>query len=158
MSTVTNRLIELDYITEATRFVMPMLYSKDRNAHFFITKNFENCYIGDANHPELDRKIFLLYNYKISAEFIKTENALMLIPEFSTDYDYSDERQVMYTFDIPEIYKADFDLFIAGDYANLSDELKKNIDLFWGKGVGKFIDDEHWPKPVLTREIYMNPK
>lgn len=179
MKTVTNRLKEIDF-TEATRFVLPMLYGTDRNDKFFITKNFENCYIGDANRPELGKKIFLLYEYQMSVDYIKFERKIESIPEFNTDYDYADERQVMYVFDIPDEYNEDFKHFLNGEYSLFSENYKQLIVKFWEikdkesliynalyandvvtdkiKLVDKDTKDgEYWPKPVLTREIYMNP-
>ena len=169
-------------ITEATRFVLPMIYSKDRDDNFYITKNFVNCYIGDGNHPELGKKIFLLYNYQMTVEYIKFERKIELCPEFNTDYDYGDERQVMYVLDIPDEHVEDFKRFLKGEYSKFSDELKAKIVSFWGlkekdeeevfygilyandTAKENFLalkfdsaDGEYWPKPVLNREIYMNP-
>jgi len=183
MTTVTRRLNEIPYLTDATRYVLPMLGTKDRNDNFFITKNFENCFIGDENHPELGKKIFLLYEYLMSADYVKFERKIELIPEFSTDYDYAGERQVMYVFDIPDEHKQDFQYFLKGEYTKFSDELKEKILRFWDmkkvkenifygslyatdyikefqkdKDTSNFAEGEYWPKPVLTREIYMNPK
>jgi hypothetical protein len=176
MSKVTNLIKELE-LTQAARFVLPMLYTKDRGDDFFITKNFENCFIGDANHTELGDGIYLLYNYQLTLDYIKFERKLELVPEYSTDYDYADERQVMYNFTIPEEHKADFALFKAGDYTKLSENLKKKILAFWRVenevigntlynilyGIGVVEDDmqdaindgEVWPKPLLLEEIYM---
>lgn len=159
-----------------------MLYSKDRNDSFFITKNFENCYIGDGNHPELGRKIFLLYNYQLTVEYVKFERKIELMSEFNTDYDYGDERQVMYVLDIPENHIEDFKHFLKGEYSQFSDELKTKILKFWDVKKEDYdklfygvlyandaarnnilfneidsAEGEYWPKPVLTREIYMNP-
>jgi hypothetical protein len=149
-----------------------MLYSKDRNDNFFITKNFENCYIGDGNHPEIGRKIFLLYNYQMTIEYVKFERKIELIPTFSTDYDYGDERQVMYVFDVPIEHKNDFNLFLEGKYSEFSEDLKQKILKFWDiKGTDNSLYRELYassltedsklqielPKPVLSREIYMNP-
>jgi hypothetical protein len=181
MNTVTRQLSKLE-LTEATRFVLPMLYTKDRNDNFFITKNFENCFIGDGRHPELGKKIFLLYNYQMTIDYVKFEHAIELLPDFSTDYDDSSQRQVMYVFDIPEEHKEDFKYFLKGEYSNFSEELKEKILKFWRldsvkenllysalyktdfikeKSIDldseKFATDEYWPKPVLTREIFMNP-
>jgi len=168
-------------MTQATRFVLPMLYSKDRNDNFFITKNFENCYIGDGNHPQLGKKIFLLYDYKMTVEFVKFERKLELMSDFNTDYDYGDENQVMYVLDIPEEHVEDFQLFLKGKYSQFSNDLKLKILKFWdikdetstiyrvlyaNESIkeGELIIDsdscaenEYWPKPVLSREIYMNP-
>lgn len=181
MNTVTRRLNEIPNLTYTTRFVLPMLGSKDRNDNFFITKNFENCFVGDENHPELGKKIFLLYEYLMSGEYVKFEHKLELIPEFSSDYDYAGERQVMYIFDIPDEHKEDFQHFLKGEYTKFSNGLKEKILHFWGiekvkenklsdalyatsketteqKDTDKFVVGEHWPKPVLEQEIYMNPK
>lgn len=167
-------------MTEATRFVLPMLYSKDRDDNFFITKNFESCYIGDGNHPELGKKIFLLYNYQMTVEYVKFERKIEAMPGFNTDYDYGDERQVMFVFDIPDEHKNDFQLFLAGEYSQFSDSLKEKIVKFWDikdeesvfygiiypndavkeRSESESFDTalgEYWPKPVLSREIYMNP-
>lgn len=155
MSTVTNRLAELE-LTDATRYVLPMLGSIDRDSSFFITKNFENCYIGDANHTELGRRIYLLYHYRMNPDFVRFEHKIELIPEYSTDFDYADEHEVMYVFNIPNEHKEDFEKFLNGDFNSFSDTLKTKIRTFWGKDLGDFLGME-WPKPVLTKEIYMNP-
>ena len=88
-------------LTKATKFLLPMLYSKDRTDEFFITKFFENCYIGDNNREELGEGIFLLYNYTMDVNFIKFERGLELVPEYKKDYDYSEENQVMFVYKIP---------------------------------------------------------
>jgi hypothetical protein len=155
-----------------------MLGLIDRNASFFITKNFANCYIGDANHPELGKRIFLLYNYFMTVEYVKFERKLELMSEFSTDYDYADDQQVMYVFDIPEQYAKDFQLFLDGKYTEFSEDYKQTILRFWDvkdkpsiyysvlyatdiSDDGEIFHDlegnESWPKPVLTEEIYMSP-
>lgn len=167
-------------MTDSARFVLPMLYNKDRSSNFFITKNFENCYIGDANFPNLGKKIFLLYTYQMNHDYIKFERKLELIPEFCEDYDYSSERQVMYVFDIPEEHVEDFKLFLEGKYSKFSDSLKEKITAFWGAKRSDSVlygavyandaakefaekndfdteDGEFWRKPVLSREIYMSP-
>lgn len=158
-----------------------MLYTKDRDDNFFITKNFENCYMGDANRPQLGRKIFLLYRYQMTVDFTKFERKLELIPEFNTDYDYGNDRKVMYVFDIPSEHEGDFKHFLNGEYSKFSDEYKQKIIKFWNikdessnfygvlyandaakdyikfKESDTYVDGEYWPKPVQTKEIYMYP-
>jgi hypothetical protein len=165
--------------TEATRFILPMLSSKDRNVYFFVTKNFDNCFIGDNNHPELGKKIFLLYTYQKTVEYIKFERKVELTPWYNSDYDYGDENQVIYVFDVPTEFLADFQLFQEGKYSQFSNELKIIIRDFWDlKEEDELLDilytnstakeklslnetdntpGEYWPKPILSREIYMNP-
>lgn len=177
MNAVTNRLKEIEP-TEATRFVLPMLYKTDRTSNFFITKNFINCYIADANRPDLGNKIFLLYHYQLAVDFLKFERSLEFMSEFNTDYDYADDRLVMYVMDIPEAHTEDFQHFLKGEYSKFSEVFKTNILAFWGdKGkkenplypilyattpegdidfeATNCAEGELWPKPVLTREIYM---
>lgn len=182
MNTVVENLKKLD-LTEASRFVLPMLYAEDRNDSNFITPLFENCYIGDVNHPELQNKIFLLYNYKMTNQFVKFERSLELLSNYNTDYDYAEKHQVMYVFDIPEEHKTDYQLFLEGKYSKLSELLKNKILKFWGFKEGGLFhsllyktekilnhwdnlgidytlvasEDEYWPKPVLIKEIFMNP-
>jgi hypothetical protein len=156
MDKVKTLIRELE-LTQTTRFVLPMLYTKDRGDDFFITKNFKNCYIGDANHPELGDNIYILYDY-------------------NSDYDYSDNRQVMHIFKIPEEHSTDFLLFKSGDYTKFSEKLKQKILLFWKVenqvenntlrdilyGIGMVDDDmkevvndgQVWPKPIMNEEIY----
>jgi hypothetical protein len=131
MNDVVVRTSEID-LTEATKFVLPMLYTKDRTDEFFITKNFENCYIGDRNKEELGQGIFLLYNYKVDVKFVKFERSLELIPEYQTDYDYSNENQVMFVYNIPEQFTDDFEHFKLGNFHLFSDEYKQQILKFWG--------------------------
>jgi hypothetical protein len=175
MDKVKTLIRELE-LTQTTRFVLPMLYTKDRGDDFFITKNFKNCYIGDANHPELGDNIYILYDYKITLDYIKFERKLELVPEHDSDYDYSDNRQVMHIFKIPEEHSTDFLLFKSGDYTKFSEKLKQKILLFWKVenqvenntlrdilyGIGMVDDDmkevvndgQVWPKPIMNEEIY----
>ena len=179
MDKVKTFIRELD-LTQATRFVLPMLYTKDRGDDFFITKNFKNCFIGDANHPELGNGIYLLYKYKLTVEYVKFELKLELIPEYREDYDYSNDHDVVYVFNIPEEHLLDFELFKAGNYTKFSSELKRKILAFWKVeneelentlrdilyGVGTVEEDmtdainegEVWPKPLMHEEIYMLPE
>jgi len=182
MNTVVDNLKKLE-LTEASRFVLPMLYASGRNDSFFITPLFNNCYIGDANHQELQNKIFLLYDYKMTIQFVKFERSLELIPEYNTDYDYANEHQVMYVFDVPEEHAEDYQLFLQGKYSEFSELLKSKILKFWGfKEDSLFYsilykteailrhwvaldkdytltsaEGEYWPKPVLMQENFMNP-
>lgn len=109
----------------------------------------------------------------MSVEYVKFERKMELMPTFTTDYDYSDERQVMYVLDIPDEHKNDFSLFVEGRYKEFSENLKLKILKFWDiKGTDNALynvlyagialkdsetSEEYWPKPVLSREIYMNP-
>ena len=176
MDKVKTFIRELE-LTQATRFVLPMLYTKDRGDDFFITKNFKNCFIGDANHPELGNGIYMLYNYKLTLEYVKFERKLELVPEYSSDYDYSQDHQVMYIFTIPEEHIADFETFKSGNYTKFSESLKRKILAFWKVenevedntlydilyGIGSVEEDmkdainegEVWPKPLMHEEIYM---
>ena len=179
MDRVTTFIKELE-LTQATRFVLPMLYTKDRGDDFFITKHFENCYIGDANHPELGNGIYLKYNYKLTKEYINFELKIELTPQYETDYDYSENKQVMYKFTIPEEHVTDFEHFKTGNYTKFSSELKRKILAFWKVdveevnntlrdilyGIGTIEEDmkdainegEVWPKPLMHEEIYMQPE
>jgi len=161
MSIVGSKLRELE-ITQTTKFVLPMLYTKDRNDEFFITKQFKNCYIGDTNREELGQGIFLLYKYKTDVSFIKFERSLELIPEYNLDYDYSDDNDVMFVFDIPEDQKENFELFKSGKYSLFGDNFKKQILSFWGiEGTNNPFYEILYPvtetevKPIeLSKEIY----
>lgn len=181
-NTVIDNLKELE-LTEASRFVMPMLYTSDRNDSYFITPLFENCYIGDVNHPELQNKIFLLYNYKMTVQFVKFERSLELMSGYNTDYDYADEHQVLYVFDVPEEHLKDYQLFLEGKYSQFSESLKSKILKFWNFKEGSLFysllyktdkvlqywsdqetdytltatEGEYWPKPVSMQENFMNP-
>ena len=116
----------------------------------------------------------------MSVEYVKFERKMELTSGFSTDYDYGDERQVMYVLDIPSEHDYDFARFLEGKYSLFSDDYKKKILKFWDikdtesvfygalyandaakeNSVTKAYDSatgEYWPKPVLSREIYMNP-
>lgn len=154
-----------------------MFYSSDKTSSFFINKNFINCYIADESRPDLGNKVFLLYHYQLSVEFLKFERKIELMSDFNTDYDYADDRVVMYVLDVPKEHSDDFKHFLKGEYSKFSNELKANILKFWdaegkedsplypilyatdGNGDLKFdltdcADGERWPRPVLTREIY----
>lgn len=166
MSIVAKRIKELD-LTKATKFVLPMLYSKNRTDEFFISKYFENCYIGDQNRQELGHGIFILYNYVMDINFIKFERSLELVPEYHLDYDYGNENQVMFVFNIPEGQEENFKHFKAGNFHLFSDDYKQQVLKFWGieKGDNPFSnilypqDEEVKSEPIdLDKETYSDPK
>jgi len=172
-------------LTQASRFLLPMYFKKEYNGLWFFNETFENCYIGDRTHPELGRKIFLLYNYQMSVEYVKFERKIELMSEFRTDYDYGDERQVMYVLEIPEKHLNDVAIFIEGKYSKLSPLLISKILKFWDnkpemklmlKNIlngdnynSKYwekikshynstsVDGEYWPRPLMEKEIFNNP-
>jgi hypothetical protein len=116
----------------------------------------------------------------MTVDYVKFERKLELMSEFDTDYDYSEDRQVMYVMNIPSEHAEDFKLFLEGKYSKFSDGLKAKIIKFWNlkdteslfygalyaneaakKNLLSESKDktkgEYWDKPVLTREIYTNP-
>lgn len=184
MNRIDYNLRDLD-LTQASRFILPMLYKEDQNDFFFITENFNNCFIGDAHHPEIGQGIFILYDYQMTINYVKFERKLELLSEFKTDYDYGDERQTMYVFNIPDAHLKDFSLFLEGRYTKISPSLKSKILKFWDMksdmnhliysvlhGTNyiksywshknfdyKLISapGEYWAKPLLEKEIFYNP-
>jgi len=182
MNTVTSILHNLN-LNESARFILPMLGSKDRKDSFFIIPEFHGCYIADSHKPELQNKIILVYDYKMSLSFIKFERALELHPYYEKDYDYAEEQQVAFVFEVPEEYQNDYELFKEGQYSQFSDEYKQQILDFWGlKGTNNifygllnvtdyikdywgadeeakktFAEFEFWPKPVILNETFVLP-
>lgn len=182
MNTVSSILNTLT-LNESTRFILPMLGSKDRKDSFFIIPEFHGCFISDMHKPELQNKIILVYDYKMNLPFIKFERALELHPDYEKDYDYADEQQVAFVFDVPQEFANDYELFKTGQYSQFSDEYKKQILSFWGlKGENNifhgllygtdyiqdywgsdeaaketFAEFEFWPKPVMLNETFVLP-
>jgi hypothetical protein len=160
-----------------------MLGTPDRKDSFFIVPGLHGCYVADINKPELTNKIFLVYDYEMTTRFVKFERSLELHPYYVRDYDYPEEKQVVFVFDVPEEFTKDYNLFKEGSYSQFSEEYKQQILRFWGIKkenniihgvlyVTDFIKDywagddedkktftefEFWPKPVMLEETYMLP-
>jgi hypothetical protein len=119
----------------------------------------------------------------MTVQFVQFERSLELISTFNTDYDYADEHQVMYVFDVPEEWTYDFTRFLEGKYSLFSDAYKKQVLKFWGFKEGSLFhsilyktdkvlkywldqeidytktarEGEYWPQPVSIKETFMNP-
>ncbi len=64
--------------TEATRFLLPMLGSRQHKDWFFVNEFFINAYIGDSAKPEYDNHIILRYRYVPNPRFIRFERELIV--------------------------------------------------------------------------------
>lgn len=95
-------------------------------------KDFETClgcFVGSTLTPDLDKKIYLLYNtdysqYSYHDDWLCSHN--LFYDKFSVTEDY-----VMYIFNLPRGYEHIYDLFINGKYSKLDDEYKNHIIHFY---------------------------
>lgn len=106
--------------TKATSFILPMLGL----ANEYYGSCMVNCYIGDVFKPELKDKIFLLFKFSNTRYFANLEAELQNMPEFHSSYSCGNEQE-MFVFNVPKMYKKDYQLFKEGQYSKLSDVLKK---------------------------------
>lgn len=173
--------------TEATRFLLPMLGDKYHRDNFFVNAHFMNAYIGDSNKPEYDNHILLRYNYLPTNFYLKFDKELIVQKGVIGEYDYGDNRTVMYVFKVPGEFQEDYNKFLDGKYSEFSTNYKLRILKFWSldywgrdnllasilfrsdlikkwwddRGINKnssCTENEYWYKPLLSTEVYHHKK
>jgi len=127
--------------TSATFFVMPMLGDKHPDNY----PRFRDCFIKDEEYPEYDNYIHVYTRVGGGNRGQGYgEDLLCQHPEYVTNFDDSfDSTYATYIFKVPEKWKADFELVVAGELDKLSKEyqaqvrkvfpkLKDKLDQLWG--------------------------
>ena len=125
----------------STFFVMPML----GNEHPDSYPRFRDCFVKDSERPEYDNFIHVFTRVGGGNRGQGYgEEELMQHPEFVTTFDDGfDNTYGTYIFKVPEKWKADFELVVAGELDKLSKEyqaqvrkvfpkLKDKLDQLWG--------------------------
>jgi uncharacterized LabA/DUF88 family protein len=111
-----------------SKFLLPLLgkYS----SYFILREEFVGAFIGDEKRPEKDGELLLVYKYPMTIEWAEFESKLKELPNYTGDYDYNDERYVVYTFSLDD-YEEDFEKIMTGSYSQVSPETKLKISKFW---------------------------
>lgn len=111
-------------VTQAVFFILPML-----GKHPDQYPRFRDCFLSDEDHPEYDDYIHVYTRVggnNRNAGF--GEEELYEIPEFVATFDDSfDSTFATYVFEVPEKWKADFDLFKQGRIKEFSKEYQNEI-------------------------------
>lgn len=109
----------------AVFLILPML-GKHPDAY----PRFRDVFVKDAEHPEYDGKIQIYTRTGGgNREAYEAENeAMRRIPGFLADFDDSyDCTYASWVFEVPECWKADFDLIIAGRLREVSSEYQAEL-------------------------------
>lgn len=116
-------------LTKATRWVMPMLRTKDETyTSMKYNTHLVNCYAGTKDEGYMPR-IYLVYRFSGSTEYRAFEEKLKKHAMFSEMIDL-DRHHVMYIFDMEGEQMKIFNLFQEGKYSHFPDNYKKKIISF----------------------------
>lgn len=113
-------------LTKSSLFLLPMLGGTRRL--YMWDKLFVNAFINAEQYQDA---ICLLYRFSGDTIFLKFEQALKQFRTFKDTFDPS-PHFVMFVFDVPENYKEQYDLYIAGKYSKFSPTFKSKIMEFHG--------------------------
>jgi hypothetical protein len=113
-------------LTKSSLFLLPMLGGTRRL--FMYNKLFVNAFIAAEQHEDC---IVLLYRFSGDTIFLKFEQALKQFNSFKDTFDPS-PYFVIFVFDVPDSYKAQYDLYVNGKYSKFSPEFKSRIMEFHG--------------------------
>jgi hypothetical protein len=114
---------------QSVKFVLPL--ATRINANTLFTKEFKGAFIGDVERPQWDGKLLLIYEYPGTIESSKLDAKICREDLYTTSYDYTDQRLVVYVLELPDLYKEDLDLILDGKYNKISPEAKLMITKFW---------------------------
>lgn len=114
--------------TKTTHF---MLYGLGINPNSNVFRyNFLNAFIDDAavDH-NIKNPIFILFQTEaFNDKWKRIETILKSIPVFIYEYDvgvYKGKNLIMFAFEFPSIFGADYFKFLQGEYSKFSPEYKK---------------------------------
>lgn len=114
--------------TKTTHFLLPGLHISNNLQTF--TKYFVNAFIDDEEITHIIKNpVFVLCKTKaFDADWLKFETALKSSPRCIYDYivgKFEDDYLVMFLFEFPPAYRADYFKFIEGEYSQFSEQYKK---------------------------------
>jgi hypothetical protein len=139
---------------KASFLVLPML-GPDQD-YFDWSGLFINCYVQDANYPEYNNHIVLLYKYPevLSAnniqQILRMEEKLFRNLDSDMVFRYEpDTEHSVFIFEVPKKYQEDYDWFMYGKYSKMSPGYKNKILSFHTESSSKGIIG------VLTRDKTM---
>lgn len=130
--------------TKTTHFLLPGLHLGGNMAAF--NKYFVNSYINDeAISHIVSNPVFVLFRIKIFDESWKLfEQGIKSSPRCIYEYDvgkWDDDNLVMFLFEFPKAYKADYFTFLRGEYSQFSDHYKKLFPKTITNDFGKEIEN-----------------
>lgn len=112
--------------------ILPML-GPDQS-YFDWSGFFVNCYVQDANFPEFNNHIVLLYKYgkitepNIIPKIIQIENRLFKDLEAPLVHRYEpDTEHSVFIYDVPKKYQNDYDWFMYSKYSKISPAYKNKV-------------------------------
>lgn len=114
--------------TKTTHFLLPGLHISNTLESF--TKYFVNAFIEDNGITHIVKNpIFILCKTKVfDDEWFKFESTIKSSPRCMYEYDvgkYDDDYLVMFLFEFPAAYRADYFRFLESEYSKFSDHYKK---------------------------------
>lgn len=115
--------------TNATKFVLPLLFEEGVKYDDILPKHFKNAYIADIDKQEVDG--YILLKYKSSYEFDDNDGWYENLIDIECADIYEKDGDLIYCFEIPDKFLDDYYLFLAGKYSKLSKEAKVRILEFW---------------------------
>lgn len=133
---------------KTTLFLLPMLGLSLRNAN--ILKYLKNSYIDDRGlEHDYKKPIFLLFNVNSLHDqiFKKFQEALRKKQEYVYDYyigTNNGRHLLMYVFESPEKYRADYNHFKAGRYSQFSKEYRELFPQYVQNALGKDVESIAW--------------
>lgn len=116
--------------TKTTLFLLPILdvYYKD---FIFAEKEYLiNCHIN----LELSELILILHNEEDYEPILSLIYRLTNDSLFSESYTDNENREIILSFDLSRGWESDLNKFAKGRYSLFSEQLKKKIGKYYGKG------------------------
>lgn len=110
--------------TKTTIFLLPCL---SKPLSYWRQNRLYDSYISDSDYPNDKDKIFVLVDKVETDDFRNFEQNISQIPSFDKSYDLYDGGYTMKVFNVPELYKSDYEKFKEGQYSTFSSKLKVNI-------------------------------
>lgn len=101
----------------STIFILPMVF-EDLKYDQIVTKDFKNAYVADFSRPEFDDDLILVFKEISSIQ--RDAKAT-----------YEVKGDIVEVYEIPDKYLAEYFKIYAGQYSEISEELKQIILKFW---------------------------
>lgn len=134
---------EVAFNNKSTAYLLPMLgftVNSFKSPQFPMTQ-FRSLFIGDKSHDSFDdNKLMLVYKFSGKEEFIRFESFLESLPTFKDKYE-PDKFHTIYVYDIPTIWREDFDKFLQWKPSEFSKEYKQQI--------AKFYNIQNYSDPIM---------
>ena len=107
--------------TKSYTYLLPMLAE-----HLKFKPQIVNVFLSDEKYPEHEGRIFVLYKYRGTKEFINYEEDLRSHPMYITAYD-PDKYHVMIVLKVPAPHRLNYIRFKNSEYSKISNGYKQKI-------------------------------